>query len=54
MALLLDIYSSLFLSGDTVTVWWCFRGLHQTICFSRSIEVHEKVIGSLSEGYMFC
>ncbi|HHN6585523.1 TPA: IS1 family transposase, partial [Escherichia coli] len=25
----------------------------KTICFSRSVEIHEKVIGSFIEKYMF-
>lgn len=29
------------------------RLAHKMICFSRSIEVHEKVIGSFIEKYMF-
>ncbi|RRN95442.1 IS1 family transposase, partial [Pectobacterium aquaticum] len=29
------------------------RLARKTICFSRSIEVHEKVIGSFIERYMF-
>lgn len=29
------------------------RLARKTICFSRSIEVHEKVIGSFIEKYMF-
>ncbi|ELX0895197.1 hypothetical protein QLA33_000174 [Salmonella enterica] len=27
---------------------------HIKICFSRSIEVHEKVIGVFTEKHMFC
>ncbi|KEM22819.1 IS1 family transposase, partial [Escherichia coli] len=26
----------------------------KTICFSRSVEIHEKVIGSFIEKHMFC
>ncbi|CAI1226496.1 IS1 transposase [Serratia ficaria] len=29
------------------------RLTRKTICFSRSIEIHEKVIGSFIEKYMF-
>ena len=29
------------------------RLARKTICFSRSIEIHEKVIGSFIEKYMF-
>ncbi|MGC6638093.1 IS1 family transposase, partial [Escherichia coli] len=25
-----------------------------TICFSRSVEIHEKVFGSFIEKHMFC
>ncbi|QKN43151.1 hypothetical protein HHJ34_05695 [Escherichia coli] len=26
----------------------------KTICFSRSVEIHEKVFGSFIEKHMFC
>ncbi|EFB2837691.1 IS1 family transposase, partial [Escherichia coli] len=29
------------------------RLAHRTICFSRSVELHEKVIGVFIEKYMF-
>ncbi|MBN3072385.1 IS1 family transposase, partial [Pectobacterium brasiliense] len=29
------------------------RLARKTICFSRSIEIHEKVIGAFIEKYMF-
>ncbi|OZI15407.1 hypothetical protein CE195_01730, partial [Sodalis-like symbiont of Philaenus spumarius] len=29
------------------------RLAHKTICFSRSVEIHEKVIGAFIERYIF-
>ncbi|OZI14926.1 hypothetical protein CE195_05245 [Sodalis-like symbiont of Philaenus spumarius] len=30
-----------------------FHYLRKTICFSRSVEIHEKVIGAFIERHMF-
>jgi insertion element IS1 protein InsB len=32
---------------------WIKRRVRKTICFSRSVELHEKVIGAFIEKYMF-